>query len=230
MGVGLLGQEKTGSRCATGDFNWISGKRLSQKLLSSPSRGCLGHWCSTWGHGLVMALAELEEQLDLIMESFSHLNNSVILCLFRILIWAAKISWNSSIFSFNSLVSLSTFSYITAGLFYHLPHFILTSHLWISYSSSTSWTPPFTDCLSWTLSTDTSVSSVGPQAVAVLFASKCAFNNLFPWASRKCSHAGVSGGPWLAWLGVFIVITLSRTHSVTTKSSLATLLSMEEAC
>lgn len=38
--------------------------------------------CGTWGHGLVMALAALEECLgSVILEGFSNLNNSVIPCL-----------------------------------------------------------------------------------------------------------------------------------------------------
>lgn len=98
----MIGQEKTGSRCATGGLNWISGKlfspkdvvqhqhRLPRVMVESPFLEGFNR-CVHVALGLVMALAELGEQLDLMMmESFSHLNDSVILCLFRVLTWAAK--------------------------------------------------------------------------------------------------------------------------------------------
>lgn len=110
----------------------------------------LGTWVSG-GLGRTGGTVGLEDHGELF-----HLNDSVILCLFRVLTWAAKNSWNCSIFSFHSLVSLSTFNHVPAAHFYHLPDFVLTSHLWISYSSSTRWTPAFTDQLPWTLNTDTS--------------------------------------------------------------------------
>lgn len=81
----MIGQEKTGSRCATGALNLIPGKlfspkvvvqhqhRLPRAMVEAPFLEGFNR-CGTWGLGLAAALAELAEQLDLrIMESFSIL-------------------------------------------------------------------------------------------------------------------------------------------------------------